>query len=259
MDNQDKKTLNNVSYKVIENSAIFSNPHSFFVFKKVEKIAIALYLITSYFSDKEPLKWGIRKTSTSLMNSVISITKRSTEAKTKHLRDLNRALIQISSYLEISEKIGIVSFMNYSILNDEVRNISSQVEKAVKRQQNLEEEVISDGVFKGVHTSKGHDDKGQDVLYNDNKRQEEDSPIDNPVMKDMVIPSKFSTPSLSSKARVDNILRIIKDMVSVSIKDISLKIEGISEKTIQRDLTKLIKEGVIKKEGERRWSKYSLV
>jgi len=257
MDNQDKKSLSNVSYKVIENSAIFSNPHSFFVFKKAEKIATALYLITSYFSDKEPLKWNIRESATSLMNSVVSITKRSTEDQTKHLRDLNRSLMQISSYLELSEKIGIVSYMNFSILNDEVRNISMQVEKAVKRQQDIEEEGISDGVFKGVHTDKGHQghsDKGQDVLYNNDKGQEEERPIE----EEKIIPAKPSVPSPSSKDRIDNILGIIKDMKSVSIKDISSKIEGVSEKTIQRDLLKLIKDGSIKKEGERRWSKYSL-
>lgn len=254
MDNQDKKSLSNVSYKVIENSAIFSNPHSFFVFKKVEKIATALYLITSYFSDKEPLKWSLRKSSTSLMNSVISITKRSTEDQTKHLRDLNRSLIQISSYLELAEKTSLVSYMNFSILNDEVRGVSSQVEKAIKGQQNVEEKTVSDSVFKGAFASKGHqgqEDKGQDVLENDDKRQVEESPM----VKET---PKTSMSSPSSKDRISNILNIIKDLESVSIKDISSRIEGVSEKTIQRDLTKLIKNGSIKKEGERRWSKYYL-
>jgi len=42
------------------------------------------------------------------------------------------------------------------------------------------------------------------------------------------------------------------------IKDITSLIGDYSEKTVQRDLVALVKAGVLKKEGERRWSKYML-
>ncbi len=35
-------------------------------------------------------------------------------------------------------------------------------------------------------------------------------------------------------------------------------IDDCGEKTIQRELVSMMKEGSIKKEGERRWSQYSL-
>lgn len=43
-----------------------------------------------------------------------------------------------------------------------------------------------------------------------------------------------------------------------SIKDIARVVPGYSEKTIQRELAALIEQGLIKKEGERRWSLYTL-
>ncbi|MEK7062719.1 MAG: DeoR family transcriptional regulator, partial [Patescibacteria group bacterium] len=62
-------------------------------------------------------------------------------------------------------------------------------------------------------------------------------------------------PKLSQKT----IIEIIKTKGKVNIKDISKLIKGCSEKTIQRKLISLVKNGILKKEGERRWSRYSLI
>lgn len=57
--------------------------------------------------------------------------------------------------------------------------------------------------------------------------------------------------------------RMIKDIIASkrqsTIKDISEKIPNYSEKVIQREIIAMITDGTIIKEGERRWSRYSLV
>ena len=60
------------------------------------------------------------------------------------------------------------------------------------------------------------------------------------------------------KDRREALLDILKNKQKASIKDISTLIRDVSEKTIQRELTALIDEGVVLKQGERRWSTYSL-
>ena len=42
------------------------------------------------------------------------------------------------------------------------------------------------------------------------------------------------------------------------IKDLTPVIKGCSEKTIQRELATLVDKGIVNKEGERRWSVYSM-
>lgn len=59
--------------------------------------------------------------------------------------------------------------------------------------------------------------------------------------------------------RRDAIVSILRARGTVSIKDISDSITDCSEKTIQRELMSLIEEGLVVREGERRWSKYSLI
>ena len=58
--------------------------------------------------------------------------------------------------------------------------------------------------------------------------------------------------------RQNIILGLLKKKKELTIKDIALIIKDCSEKTIQRELISLISLGVLKRTGERRWSKYSL-
>lgn len=56
--------------------------------------------------------------------------------------------------------------------------------------------------------------------------------------------------------RTNRILDIVLKNKGISIKDIAKVVRGCSEKTIQRELSALIAAGLIRKEGERRWSLY---
>ena len=57
------------------------------------------------------------------------------------------------------------------------------------------------------------------------------------------------------RTRIKTILEAKKE---ATIKDISEIITDVSEKTIQRELNAMIDENLVKRQGERRWSKYSI-
>ncbi len=59
--------------------------------------------------------------------------------------------------------------------------------------------------------------------------------------------------------RRERVLAILRDKGEATIKDIMAFITDCSEKTIQRELITLIKDNIVQREGERRWSKYKLV
>lgn len=60
------------------------------------------------------------------------------------------------------------------------------------------------------------------------------------------------------KDRRAAILGLVQKKDRITVKDATNVIKDCSEKTIQRELLALVKQGVLKKEGERRWSTYSL-
>lgn len=69
-----------------------------------------------------------------------------------------------------------------------------------------------------------------------------------------------AAPSAAANAadRRTRISTILEAKGEATIKDISEIVTDCSEKTIQRELNAMIEDNVVKREGERRWSKYSL-
>jgi predicted HTH transcriptional regulator len=55
-----------------------------------------------------------------------------------------------------------------------------------------------------------------------------------------------------------SIIELLKKQPNLTIKDITKVIPNCSTKTVQRELSDLVHAGMIKKEGNRRWSRYSL-
>lgn len=68
-----------------------------------------------------------------------------------------------------------------------------------------------------------------------------------------------STSGTSGDDRRDRIKAILQAAQKASIKDITDTIKDCSEKTIQRELNAMIKDNLVSREGERRWSTYSYI
>ena len=74
-------------------------------------------------------------------------------------------------------------------------------------------------------------------------------------------PDVFSTEVSSNEKknkRQEDIISLLKERSDLSVKDFTQIIKDCSEKTVQRELLELVEKGIVKKQGERRWSRYSL-
>jgi DeoR/GlpR family transcriptional regulator of sugar metabolism len=71
-------------------------------------------------------------------------------------------------------------------------------------------------------------------------------------------PSMSRINFIQKETRRARILKLVKDNREVTIKDISNHFPGVSEKTVQREIVSLTESGILKKTGERRWSRYTL-
>ncbi len=59
--------------------------------------------------------------------------------------------------------------------------------------------------------------------------------------------------------RAERIKTVLEAKPQATVKDVAEIITDVSEKTIQRELNSLIEKGQVVREGERRWSRYSVV
>lgn len=269
MEKDDKKN----SETIVLNSVFYNKPIYLYIFKKVTKIASAVYLITDLIKDNEPLKWELRKNATVSM-SFINFTK----DMALSLKEIFSGLTSLHHLVELGKTYRLIGEMNANILEKEINDIVSVINKEAGLPNSLSEDFFfvslpeTEDLFKdnlfvssqnprsstlaSVGGYKGHYKRQNNDFYNKSRDMSFKNPL-NQTHKPTYATNENKTENKSH--RKEQILKIIKDKVEVTIKDITLVIRDCSEKTIQRELIDMLSSGLIKKTGERRWSKYSLI
>lgn len=232
--------------KALNIAPLQGNDGNVFFHKKTEKIVTAIYLVTNFLAEDNPLRKSLRNSSIELLSLIGSVVFSAHPNPTKARSEIRFQASQIISSLSIAFYSGYISEMNYRILEKELElyvNENTPLFSALKDNINLSEidlnpTIISQSANIINKPANNVTNKRQKTIY----KTEKVSPVD-----------------IRKKSRKDSIISVLQGKDSVTIKDISEVISDCSEKTIQRELLSLVKEGVLKKEGERRWSTYSLV
>lgn len=225
-----------------------------YAYRKISKISYAIYVITDIINDHEPIKWQLRKVSVDTMSFKNFLDEKSV------FNTLDNCLLELEGSLELAKTVHIISNMNASLIQSEIRSLLSELrgqsrigiysveisggffDVAKPTTLSLEELLSRGGQTNGY---KGH--KGQDVRYAPQQVRGHND-------------ERGSYQQMQSKGqRKEEIIGVIKQKGTVTIKDVTEAIKDCSEKTIQRELLSMVADGRIKRTGERRWSKYSLI
>jgi hypothetical protein len=273
----------NIALKSNLESFIFNNKDKnvFYLYQKVKKLSAALYLITSLLDENEPLRVAIRSLSTGLL-SINAKLYSTPDFKRKEISEkLESIILEAISLLEVGALNGLVSNMNLDVLKREFHevvvkyhdfeadsetqsvalepfflsdeNSDHDTDKKGKRSQNsLSENVSYTAPKKNIENT---------VLYNKTAStkisHEEDLPSEFNEMKSEKL-KDFGSVAVKKNRRQSLIVGLLKRKREIMIKDVVGIISDCSEKTIQRELSLLVDSGLLKKEGERRWTRYSL-
>jgi hypothetical protein len=270
MDNQNNPVgFNNQNTPLVNNGIeqIFSgDSYGLFVFKKIEKISTAVYLLTGLMSGIEPMKLRLRELADDLVQNSLLMSERVWGEDYLQKNILN-SLTEISVLFNIAEVTKMVSKMNHNILSSELQKMTDFIINSNKNYSSAKI-AFPQNIFSGDYNYV------PDNIYNKNRENGLNYKTQNKedfykgqkdIDKDTVL-NKMSDVKINDREKVikdkNNRQDIIKEMlkggVKLTIKDFAQKIKGCSEKTIQRELIVMLTSGVLKKEGERRWSKYFL-
>lgn len=224
-----KKTDSNLQSKF---AFFFKNEHHSFAVLKSEKLASALYMITGFIPENDPLRTQLRGSAVDLVSTVAD-TKKGASVSQEHF---GSRCLEIGSMLSLAERAGLISPMNAQILCDEYASLGSFV-------QNNHGQVFGGDVDVAAELPPAL------------RIVAKQAPGQVVGLGKRTVPKK--TPNYK---RHDNRRQIILSLFNkkdkINVKDAAASIEGCSEKTIQRELTSMVEEGVLFKEGERRWSVY---
>lgn len=243
MDNDNKQLNKPQQTQIISGSFDVSNigilrndSHLIYLYKKTEKLVSAVYMLSGFISDKEPIKWQMREVCGELLTHSLNLSDRLSFVS---------AILKFLSFLEVSFAGGIISEMNYKILKYEFESLIQSIESSEK--WSVAKGLVFPETFFEVAQIKTNqaENKGQNNLS-------DRVSVTNST-------TKFSKTNIKDKSnRQEIILSLLKKNKELGIKDFVSSFSNCSEKTIQRELSGLVSKGLIRKEGEKRWSRYSL-
>lgn len=277
------KNLKDTSLEVTDISFYLS-------YNKTNKLVTALYMVTDIMSETEALRQKLRYLAVELVSDIGHV--KATNSGNK-LDIISNNLFSILSLLDVSLTMGLVSKMNFNILSKEFTELKSCVER-LKSKYNSENEFpsiselllspsrefLKEALDKGGGAQKdnlsyvGHDQpttrigvqKGKNLMRilsdrvsdteNKNEKNEKESKK-----------TKRNVEMLKKERRFE-IVKVFNDKMTsdgyngLTITDIKKEGRGVlkdcSKKTLQRELVSMVEDGVLKKVGSKRWSKYFL-
>ncbi len=221
-----------------------------FLSSKSKKLVTVLYMVTNLFPEQEPLKWDIRKNGVSFLSETTSLSTvygTDREQKIQSVISISKNLIALG---EIAHYTGMISEMNFSVLRREFEIFLQDINQGQLQKTEQNSVSIPSGFFSIARpqiSSLPQTNKEASSGYKGQKS-----------IKDSL--KDITKAGISKNERKELILKILKTRgkESLSVKDFSEIIKDCSEKTIQRELQDLVLGSVLNKQGERRWSRYSI-
>jgi hypothetical protein len=220
--------------------------------KKLERITSALYLVTNSLPVQEPLRHSIREKSLQLLSATFSLAEQAAVDAATLVSSIQATVREVKALLQVARNAHLISEMNYQVLEREFSALldvtGSKLEPVGHPELNGSYfQVESLSFLPTASPSTESTSRSGTVSASSATARPRPAPV----------PDGEPMTGIKERRR-QAILDIIKDKGRVTIKDISRSVQGCSRKTIQRELLSLVEEGVITKEGERRWSTYAL-
>jgi hypothetical protein len=225
--------------------------------KKIERLVTAIYMLTSFFDDKEPMKWSLRELGNGLLSA----------------KNSSQHVASIMSMLTVAKHTGLISDMNFDIVHKEFANLLPSLPELRAVLQNDETSEISSErkadlpatpPASSLYISSSVASKPQELLPEvKDKIVSEESAVSPLYPEEREDRNKkalkdFGVVAVKKNSRQSIIINLLKRKKEIMIKDVSPLIDGVSEKTIQRELLAMVQAGILNKTGEKRWSRYTL-
>lgn len=255
--------------------AVFFESDDFFVYcyKKTERLIMATYMVTDIMSDSEPIKSHVRESSLGLLSAVLLLKDESSLGKA--VRDVHEVVLQVVSLLDVAYVTGRVTEMNASVLKREFKDLLQYINSFVEERRAAGgsssipsslfdiDEKEKESPIKERSLTQVRDTTRASGLKQFIEKEDRDKTKQNP-SSSVAKKKSHSRPSgyignVAKNERRAAIFNLLREKKEITVRDLASVVTDCSEKTLQRELLQLVEEGILNKEGERRWSRYSLV
>lgn len=215
-----------------------------YIFKKTEKICCAVFYVLrtdGVLRHEDRVLSDLETTAQSTLDAVLESLKSGTYDRETRIQALRHTLMALESKLRVASAARLIPIDVLEVFIHEIDTVHRSLRKYT-------EPLVQNPLYTLEPVSEPVRPRSLPrIAQSDRVMREQRTEVP-------TIPAPSTTPS-----RRERVLNVIRDKGEVTIKDISENIKDCSEKTIQRELTDLIKDNIIMREGDRRWSKYKLI
>ncbi len=224
------------------------------MYRKVERLAAAVMLMTNHVSPDEPLRRDARSVASSLLSNAIACRDELRAPASRANIDFQAHIRHLISLVRLMVFGGFVSGQNADVVSEAADELGLFLVSAAR--SSLSESIVL----------KKDDIVGVPDIYKGQKDIRDKYRIkDKTVVRDMhdasltgVSGASQTSSSGDINVRADTIMGILRSGGELNIRDIAAHMPEYGEKTIQRGLNDLIRLGLVKRLGLKRWSRYSL-
>jgi len=183
------------------------------------KLTLALYKVSKFFPQGEPLKFSIREKANEILADLIIIFSKnpiefSREQKKQALDQISTNIDIIQGYFEVAKKQGWVKEENFFVLGKEYDNIKKDVEGHILEREAFKEEPKKDFLQIPLESLK--------------------------------------------KDRHRKILEILKERGTAQVKNLKEVFPELSKRTLRRDFEYLLNQGLVERIGDKSKTLYKL-
>lgn len=229
--------------KLSHNNEYYNN-----VFKKTERLVSVLFYILSYLEDTPRSKVHVDALTArgmSLYETALSSLSWSEPSAPERLETLQQSIVALEGTLRIAAGARVLTQELLAVLLESTDMVVRYVKNHYfETNPSVQTSVMHSRTDRPVATAR-------------------------PVTRAPRVQTRVAIPAgdISSDAhlvysqltdRSERIKTVLEAKPEATIKDIAEIITDVSEKTIQRELSSLIEKGQVIRQGERRWSKYSI-
>jgi hypothetical protein len=219
-----------------------------YIYKKAERLAKAIHLVSPAFRTAVALRDRMDAVAVGLVDAAILPPSAARDS-------MSRELLALSSVLSIGRVGGLLSAMNADLIAREAQQLLQEIATYEEPRLFLDEVPSLAQLAKevGAERTLGTMYRAPETV----RESRPEKPKSAALSKGQFIGQVKDIKDKTSDRR-DAIISILNSKGPSYIKDISMLIRDVSEKTIQRELQALIDTGQILKTGERRWTMYSV-
>lgn len=226
---------------------------------RIFELTLALYRVTDFFPQNEILRKNVREKANEIFGCIteygyIKIGEREITAIAARIQ-------AIKGYLDIAEMLRFIKPINVLVLKREydfladffMREISETEEERMGEREDIRQGIKKEAEKGPLRTWQEFSEKSLPETEKRTEKEEEK------LLENMVISSAKNVVMGNMNERQKAIMEYIKRTPRVKVSDFFTFFQGVSVKTIQRDLHDLVARNILKREGEKRWTIYSKI